>query len=161
MRLRSDAAASNSTESLSVPLLSRDGKFVDAVNISDSSFRIRSTSNGKSGWDIHGAINQNGLEDGHDGELEPKLIIVNENLSVYIELQGSISAEAELGKIKKKIDDLKKQKERLEKIIDASGYREKVPSHIQQHNDAKRASPLQELLSLEEAAGHIESQTRQ
>ncbi|KAI9112058.1 hypothetical protein K1719_016954 [Acacia pycnantha] len=87
--------------------------------------------------------------------------VVNENLSVYIELQGSISAEAELGKIKKKIDEFKKQKERLEKTINASGYREKVPSHIQQDNDAKLASLLQELLSLEEASGHIESQARQ
>ncbi|KAI9112051.1 hypothetical protein K1719_016947 [Acacia pycnantha] len=77
--------------------------------------------------------------------------VVNENLSVYIELQGSISAEAELGKIKSKIDEFKKQKGRLEKTINASGYREKVPSHIQQDNDAKLASLLQELLSLEEA----------
>lgn len=51
-----------------------------------------------------------------------------------------------------------RQRERLEKTINASGYREKVPSHIQQDNDAKLASLLQELLSLEEAAGHIESQ---
>ena len=34
--------------------------------------------------------------------------VVNENLSVYMEIQGSISAEAELGKIKKKIDEYKK-----------------------------------------------------
>ncbi|XP_028756346.1 valine--tRNA ligase, mitochondrial 1 [Neltuma alba] len=87
--------------------------------------------------------------------------VVNENLSVYIELQGTISGEAELGKIKKKMDEFKKQKERLEKTINASGYREKVPPHIQQDNDAKLASLLQELLSLEEAAGHIESQARQ
>ncbi|KAI9112063.1 hypothetical protein K1719_016959 [Acacia pycnantha] len=106
--------------------------------------------------------------------------LVNENLSVFIELQGSISAEAELGKIKKKIEEFKNtssslrilrnsgfyynrcwQKESLEKTINASGYREKVPSHIQQDNDAKLASLLQEVLSLEEAAGHIESQARQ
>ncbi|KAI9112109.1 hypothetical protein K1719_017005 [Acacia pycnantha] len=86
--------------------------------------------------------------------------VVNENLSVYIELQGSISAEAELGKIKKKIDEFKKQKGRLEKTINASGYREKVPSHIQQDNNAKLASLLQELLSLEEATGQMESQAR-
>ncbi|XP_054786171.1 valine--tRNA ligase, mitochondrial 1 isoform X2 [Prosopis cineraria] len=86
--------------------------------------------------------------------------VVNENLSVYMELQGTISAEAELGKIKKKIDEFRKQKERLEKTINASGYREKVPPHIQQDNDSKLASLLQELLSLEEAAGHIESQER-
>ncbi|KAK4283134.1 hypothetical protein QN277_000119 [Acacia crassicarpa] len=92
---------------------------------------------------------------------ENAVSVVNENLSVYIELQGSISAEAELGKIKRKIDEFKKQKERMEKNINASGYREKVPSHIQQDNDAKLASLLQELLSLEEAACHIESRTRQ
>lgn len=34
--------------------------------------------------------------------------VVNENLSVYLELQGTISAEAELGKIKKKMDEFRK-----------------------------------------------------
>lgn len=34
--------------------------------------------------------------------------VVNENLSVYLQFQGVISAEAELEKIRKKMDEVKK-----------------------------------------------------
>lgn len=34
--------------------------------------------------------------------------VVNENLSVYLELQGTLSPEAELEKIRKKMDDIQK-----------------------------------------------------
>ncbi|KAL2602000.1 hypothetical protein AAZV13_10G201000 [Glycine max] len=61
--------------------------------------------------------------------------VVNENLSVYLELQGTNSAEAE-GKIKK-IDELKKQIERLEKIMNAKGYEEKVLPNIREKNQEK------------------------
>ncbi|CAL0305995.1 unnamed protein product [Lupinus luteus] len=77
--------------------------------------------------------------------------VVNENLSVYLELQGINSAEVEQAKIKK-IDELKKQIERLEKIISAPGYEEKVLPNIQAKNQEKLDS-LKELLLLEEAAG--------
>ncbi|XP_027367579.1 valine--tRNA ligase, mitochondrial 1 isoform X3 [Abrus precatorius] len=77
--------------------------------------------------------------------------VVNESLSVYLELQGTNSAEAELGKVKK-IDELKKQIERLEKIINAPGYEEKVSQNIRAKNQEKLDS-LKERLLLEEAAG--------
>ncbi|GMY07076.1 valine--tRNA ligase, mitochondrial 1 isoform X2 [Fagus crenata] len=84
--------------------------------------------------------------------------VVNESLSVYLELQGTLSPEAELEKIRKKTDEIRKQHERLSKVISASGYIEKVPTHIQQENVTKLASLMQELLSLEEAGQHIEAQ---
>jgi valyl-tRNA synthetase len=34
--------------------------------------------------------------------------VVNENLSVYLELQGTLSPEAELEKIRKKMDEIRK-----------------------------------------------------
>lgn len=34
--------------------------------------------------------------------------VVNENLSVYLELQGTLSPEAELEKIRKKTDEIRK-----------------------------------------------------
>lgn len=34
--------------------------------------------------------------------------VINENLSVYLELQGALSPEAELEKIRKKMDDIRK-----------------------------------------------------
>lgn len=77
--------------------------------------------------------------------------VVNESLSVYLELQGISSAEAELAKAKK-IDELKKQIERLEKIVNAPGYEEKVSSQIRAKNEEKLES-LKERLLLEETAG--------
>ncbi|KAG7982619.1 hypothetical protein I3843_04G062200 [Carya illinoinensis] len=84
--------------------------------------------------------------------------VVNENVSVYLELQGTLSPEAELEKIRKKTDEIRKQHEKLTKMMNASGYKEKVPSHIHQENVAKLAALMQEVLSLEEAGQHIEAQ---
>ncbi|XP_058769758.1 valine--tRNA ligase, mitochondrial 1-like [Vicia villosa] len=77
--------------------------------------------------------------------------VVNESISVYLELQGVNSAEAELGR-KKKIDELNKQIERLEKIMNAPGYEEKVSLQIRSKNEEKLVS-LKERLLLEETAG--------
>ncbi|KAI5400572.1 Valine--tRNA ligase [Lathyrus oleraceus] len=77
--------------------------------------------------------------------------VVNESISVYLELQGVNSAEAELGR-KKKIDELNKQIERLEKIMNAPGYEEKVSLQIRTKNEEKLVS-LKERLLLEETAG--------
>ncbi|KAL4595270.1 hypothetical protein ACB092_12G079300 [Castanea dentata] len=84
--------------------------------------------------------------------------VVNENLSVYLELRGTLSPEAELEKIRKKVDEIQKQHDKLSKVTSATGYKEKVPEHIQQENVAKLASLMQEILSLEEARQHIEAQ---
>uniref|UniRef100_K7N3M6 valine--tRNA ligase n=1 Tax=Glycine max TaxID=3847 RepID=K7N3M6_SOYBN len=74
--------------------------------------------------------------------------VVNENLSVYLEFQGANSAEAE-GKIKK-IDELQKQIERLEKMMNAKGYEEKVLPNIREKNQEKLDSLK---LLLKEMAG--------
>ncbi|KAL1291935.1 valine--tRNA ligase, mitochondrial 1 isoform X1 [Arachis ipaensis] len=77
--------------------------------------------------------------------------VVNETLSVYLELQGTNSAEAEQGKMKK-IEELKKQIEKLEKIMSAPGYEEKVLPQVRAKNQEKLDS-LKERLLLEETAG--------
>ncbi|WJX89984.1 Valine--tRNA ligase, mitochondrial 1 [Trifolium repens] len=77
--------------------------------------------------------------------------VVNESLSVYLELRGINSAEVELGKMKK-IDDLKNQIERLEKAMNVPGYEEKVPEQIRSKNKEKLKS-LKDCLLLEETAG--------
>ena len=51
-----------------------------------------------------------------------------------------------------------RQHDKLSKVTSATGYKEKVPEHIQQENVAKLASLMQEILSLEEARQHIEAQ---
>ncbi|XP_045833179.1 valine--tRNA ligase, mitochondrial 1-like [Trifolium pratense] len=67
--------------------------------------------------------------------------VVIKNLSVYLELQGINSAEAELAKAKK-IDDLKNQIDRLEKTMNGPGY-EKVPQEVR----SKHAERLESLIS--------------
>ncbi|GAU47769.1 hypothetical protein TSUD_193060 [Trifolium subterraneum] len=77
--------------------------------------------------------------------------LVNESLSVYLELQGINSEEAKLGKMKK-IDELKKLIDKLEKNMNAPGY-EKSPQQVQSKDMEKLKSQKEHLrLLLEETA---------
>ncbi|AES62574.2 putative valine--tRNA ligase [Medicago truncatula] len=76
--------------------------------------------------------------------------VVNESLSVYLELQAINSEDARLGKMKK-IDELKKQIERLERSMNVPGYKENVSQQIQSKNEEKLKS-LKDRLLLEETA---------
>ncbi|CAE6063173.1 unnamed protein product [Arabidopsis arenosa] len=69
---------------------------------------------------------------------------INENLKVYIKVDEAIDAEAEAEKIRNKIEELQKQKEKIEKIMGASEYEEKVPANIKEDNTTKLAKLLQE-----------------
>ncbi|XP_022882885.1 valine--tRNA ligase, mitochondrial 1-like isoform X2 [Olea europaea var. sylvestris] len=91
-----------------------------------------------------------------DAPVGCKVDVVNENLSVYLQLQGNINVEAELQKLKKKMEEIEKQRDSLMKITSASGYQEKVPARIREENETKLASLLQELLSFEEASEQLE-----
>ncbi|KAL0338421.1 UNVERIFIED_CONTAM: Valine--tRNA ligase, mitochondrial 1 [Sesamum angustifolium] len=82
--------------------------------------------------------------------------VVNEALSVYLKLKGSINVEAELEKLKKKMEEIEKQCDGLKKKTSAPGYQEKVPVHIREADETKLASLLQELLSFKEASEHLE-----
>ncbi|CAO2829524.1 unnamed protein product [Amaranthus hypochondriacus] len=82
--------------------------------------------------------------------------VVHANLSVYLKLKGTINAEVEREKLRKKMEETKRQKETLEKMMDASGYKEKVPPQIHEENMAKLSKLMNEVLSLEEASQHLE-----
>ncbi|PSS33118.1 Valine--tRNA ligase, partial [Actinidia chinensis var. chinensis] len=82
--------------------------------------------------------------------------VVNESLSVYLKLRGTLNAEAERVKLQKKMEEIQKQRDNLTKMMDASGYREKIPAHIHEENVAKLSTLMQELLSFEEASQHLE-----
>ncbi|KAL7183872.1 hypothetical protein ACSBR2_026113 [Camellia fascicularis] len=82
--------------------------------------------------------------------------VVNESLSVYLKLQGTLNAEAEREKLRKKMEDIQKQRDNLTKMMDASGYQEKVPTHVHEENVAKLSTLMQEILSFEEASQHLE-----
>ncbi|KAI3474661.1 hypothetical protein Pfo_029846 [Paulownia fortunei] len=82
--------------------------------------------------------------------------VVNEALSVFLKLKGNINVEAELEKLKKKMEEIEKQCDGLRKKTIAAGYQEKVPVHIREADEAKLASLMQELLSFKEASEHLE-----
>lgn len=85
--------------------------------------------------------------------------VVNENLSVYLNVQGSLSAEAERERIRKRMDEVQKQTEKLSAKMNEPSYREKVPLHIQEDYVAKLKSLEQEFASLQLASEHIQEQT--
>ncbi|XP_047340361.1 valine--tRNA ligase, mitochondrial 1 [Impatiens glandulifera] len=84
--------------------------------------------------------------------------VVNETLSVYLMTQGTIDVEAEHEKLLKKVADIQKQRDSLQKMMDVSSYKENVPQHIHETNVTKLATLMQELLSFEEAKQHLERQ---
>ncbi|XP_068655538.1 valine--tRNA ligase, mitochondrial 1 [Aristolochia californica] len=85
------------------------------------------------------------------------LSIVNENLTVYLQLQGTVNVEAECEKLRKKKEEITKQHDSLQQKMSASGYKEKVPSHIQQDHLAKLEKLIQELTIIDEAEQKLES----
>lgn len=54
-----------------------------------------------------------------------------------------------------------RQKEKLEKVINATGYQEKVPSHIQEENAAKLTKLLQECEFFENESLRLEAEMGQ
>ncbi|KAH0927093.1 hypothetical protein HID58_019349, partial [Brassica napus] len=69
---------------------------------------------------------------------------VKENLKVYLKVNRDINTEAEQEKIRNKIAELPKQKEKLQKMMSASGYEEKVHANIKEDNVMKLTKILQE-----------------
>eukprot|EP00262_Sarcandra_glabra_P008440 TRINITY_DN2196_c1_g1_i2.p1 TRINITY_DN2196_c1_g1~~TRINITY_DN2196_c1_g1_i2.p1 ORF type:complete len:1056 (+),score=239.90 TRINITY_DN2196_c1_g1_i2:303-3470(+) len=82
--------------------------------------------------------------------------IVNEHLSVYLELQGALNAEAEQEKLSKKREEIQKQQKNLMQKMNASGYKEKVPAHIQDANVSKLSKLMQELEIIDEANQNLD-----
>ncbi|KAK4481062.1 hypothetical protein RD792_011932 [Penstemon davidsonii] len=81
--------------------------------------------------------------------------VVNESLSVFLKLRGNINVEAELEKLKKKMEEVQKQYDVLKKKTSAPSYDEKVPADIREANAAKLAKLMQELLSFKDADEHL------
>ncbi|XP_058071798.1 valine--tRNA ligase, mitochondrial 1 isoform X1 [Magnolia sinica] len=82
--------------------------------------------------------------------------IVNEHLSVYLQLQGTLNVEAEREKLRKKREEIQKQQDTLMQKMSSSGYKEKVPSHIQEENVSKLNKLMQELAIIDEADGTLD-----
>ncbi|XP_077226702.1 valine--tRNA ligase, mitochondrial 1-like isoform X2 [Tasmannia lanceolata] len=90
---------------------------------------------------------------------ECAVCIVNEHLSVYLQLQGTLNADAEREKLRKKKEEIQKQQENLRQKMNSSGYKEKVPIQIQEDNISKLNKLLQELEIVEEADRNLDRVT--
>ncbi|KAL4203585.1 hypothetical protein AMTRI_Chr01g104650 [Amborella trichopoda] len=82
--------------------------------------------------------------------------IVNEHLSVYLQVQGFLNAEAEREKLRKRKEELQRHQENLAQRMSAPGYKEKVPQHIQEDNVAKLNKLMGELEIVEEAQANLD-----
>ncbi|GER47214.1 valine--tRNA ligase [Striga asiatica] len=76
------------------------------------------------------------LSEKDDAPLGCKVDVVNEALSIFLKQQGNINVQAELEKIRKKMEELQKQCDGLSRKTSAPGYQEKVPSHIREVDEA-------------------------
>ncbi|KAL0697749.1 hypothetical protein Bca4012_053871 [Brassica carinata] len=83
----------------------------------------------------------------------------NENLKVYLKVDRAINLEAEQEKIRNKIAELQKQKEKLQKIMSASGYEEKAPAKIKEDNVTTLAKILQEFDFFEKESARLVAET--
>ncbi|KAG6773646.1 hypothetical protein POTOM_020938 [Populus tomentosa] len=83
---------------------------------------------------------------------------VNENLAVYLKAGEKVNAEVELVKIRNKMDEIQKQQEKLEKKINAAGYKEKVPLEIQDKDTEKLSKLVQEMELFEKESERLEAE---
>ncbi|URE01864.1 Anticodon-binding domain of tRNA, partial [Musa troglodytarum] len=77
--------------------------------------------------------------------------VVNENLSVYLQLQGTLNAEAEWEKLRKRREEAQKKHDLLSQEMNSLGYKEKAPLTIQEEQMKKLNSYLEELKIIDEA----------
>ncbi|KAF9617189.1 hypothetical protein IFM89_035071 [Coptis chinensis] len=84
------------------------------------------------------------------------LEVVNEEITVYLELRGALNTEAELEKLRKRREELQKQHENLKQMMSVAGYKQKVAEHRQNEDVAKLEKLMRELNVIEERASNLE-----
>ncbi|CAI9098045.1 OLC1v1034597C1 [Oldenlandia corymbosa var. corymbosa] len=84
--------------------------------------------------------------------------VVDETLSVFLEIKGPLNADAERDKLEKKMDETQKQQDALEKTVNALGYKEKVQPHIHVENEEKLASLERKIESFKAALRYLDRQ---
>ncbi|CAN6453689.1 unnamed protein product [Victoria cruziana] len=81
--------------------------------------------------------------------------IVNENVSVYLQVQGSLNADAEQDKLRKRREELQRQQEKLENRMNSYGYK-KVPEAIRAEDFLKLNKLIAEIKIVDEAKEKLE-----
>uniref|UniRef100_A0A0A9ERC8 valine--tRNA ligase n=1 Tax=Arundo donax TaxID=35708 RepID=A0A0A9ERC8_ARUDO len=85
--------------------------------------------------------------------------VVNKDLSVYLQLQDALNADAEREKLRKKRDEIEKLQHALTQKMDASGYREKAPQSVQEEDMRKLTALLEQLEIISEAEKKLDAKT--
>ncbi|TVU34254.1 hypothetical protein EJB05_16085 [Eragrostis curvula] len=85
--------------------------------------------------------------------------VVNKDLFVYLQLQGSLNAEAEREKLRKKRDEVQKLQHAMTQKMDASGYREKAPKSVQEEDERKLIALMEQLEIISEAEKKLDAKT--
>ncbi|KAI4364514.1 hypothetical protein MLD38_020594 [Melastoma candidum] len=83
---------------------------------------------------------------------------VNENLKVYLKVEGNLDPQAEREKLRLKMEEVQKQQEKLKKAMGITGYEEKVPVHIQEENVAKLAKLIQEFEFFQKETSRLDAE---
>ncbi|RCV07935.1 hypothetical protein SETIT_1G286000v2 [Setaria italica] len=85
--------------------------------------------------------------------------IVNKDLSVYLQLQGTLNPEAEHEKLRKMTVEIQKRQLALTQKMDAFGYREKAPQSVQEEGMRKLTAFLEQLIVISEAEKKLDAKT--
>ncbi|KAM0940445.1 putative valine--tRNA ligase [Dioscorea sansibarensis] len=82
--------------------------------------------------------------------------VVNEKLSVYLQLHGSLNVDVERTKLARKRDEIQKLANTLSQMMNSTGYKEKAPANIQEDDIKKLNSYMEELKIVSEAEQDLE-----
>ncbi|CAN1779830.1 Valine--tRNA ligase, mitochondrial 1 [Linum perenne] len=83
---------------------------------------------------------------------------VNVNLKVYLKAEGKVDTAAEHKKIISKMDEIQREREKMEKAMNVSGYKDKVPSHIQDQNAEKLNKLIKEFEFVKLESARLEAE---
>lgn len=84
--------------------------------------------------------------------------IINEQLSAYVDLKGSVDAAAEIQKLNKRLDMLQKIQANLQKQMQSKDYEAKVPENVRAENTEKLAKLAAEMEASEAAIAEFQKQ---
>jgi len=76
-------------------------------------------------------------------------VVINDQLTVYLELKGHVDAEKETKSVEKKLKLISELNAKLEKTMSEDSYEERVPENIRAQNSEKSELQKQEIAALE------------
>ena len=82
--------------------------------------------------------------------------IVNDTLTVLIDLKGMVDDEKEIARLNKEMKKAKGPLDQLEKKMAADGYAEKVPENLKKQNVEKQEGLKKKISDIEEAIVNFE-----